>query len=108
MFDIEKSIRKRRSVRTYDKRKFDLCMREKIMEYAEGLQNPLGPKVTFRLLDKASDPKGDKLGTYGIIKGAELYIGAKIKREEYAPEALGKEKYGLPEKEEKIATSFIR
>lgn len=83
-------------------------MREKIMEYAEGLQNPLGPKVTFRLLDKASDPKGDKLGTYGIIKGAELYIGAKIKREEYAPEALGKEKYGLPEKEEKIATSFIR
>ena len=64
-------------------------MREKIMEYAEGLQNPLGPKVTFRLLDKASDPKGDKLGTYGIIKDAELYIGAKIKGEEYAPEALG-------------------
>ncbi len=89
MFDIEKSVRKRRSVRTYDKRKVDLCMREKIMEYAEGLQNPLGPKVTFRLLDKASDPKGDKLGTYGIIKGAELYVGAKIKREEYAPEALG-------------------
>ena len=89
MFDIERSIRKRRSVRTYDKRKVDLCMREKIMEYAEGLQNPLGPKVTFRLLDKASDPKGDKLGTYGIIKGAELYVGAKIKREEYAPEALG-------------------
>lgn len=89
MFDIEKSIRKRRSVRTYDKRRVDLCMREKIMEYAEGLQNPLGPKVTFRLLDKASDPKGDKLGTYGIIKGAELYVGAKIKREEYAPEALG-------------------
>ena len=89
MFDIEKSVRKRRSVRTYDKRKVDLCKREKIMEYAEGLQNPLGPKVTFRLLDKASDPKGDKLGTYGIIKGAELYVGAKIKREEYAPEALG-------------------
>ena len=89
MFDIEKSVRKRRSVRTYDKRKVDLCMREIIMEYAEGLQNPLGPKVTFRLLDKASDPKGDKLGTYGIIKGAELYVGAKIKREEYAPEALG-------------------
>ena len=74
MFDIEKSVRKRRSVRTYDKRKVDLCMREKIMEYAEGLQNPLGPKVTFRLLDKASDPKGDKLGTYGIIKGADLVI----------------------------------
>ena len=89
MFDIEKSVRKRRSVRTYDKRKVDLCKREKIMEYAEGLQNPLGPKVTFRLLDKASDPKGDKLGTYGIIKGAELYVGAKIKSEEYAPEALG-------------------
>lgn len=89
MFDIKNAIKNRRSVRTYDKRKVDLCMRKEIMEYAEGLQNPLGPKVTFRLLDKAADPKGDKLGTYGIIKGAELYVGAKIHDEKYAPEALG-------------------
>lgn len=89
MFNVEKSIKNRRSVRTYDKRKVDLCVREEIMAYAEGLENPLGPKVMFRFLDKASDPKGDKLGTYGIIKGAELYVGAKIHDEEYAPEALG-------------------
>lgn len=89
MFNIEKTVRKRRSVRTYAKRKVDLCMREEIMRYAEDLQNPLGPKVTFKFLDKAADPKGEKLGTYGIIKGAELYVGAKIHREEYAPEALG-------------------
>ena len=89
MFDKEKAIRKRRSVRTYDKKKIDLKIREEIMEYACALQNPLGPKVTFKLLDKVSDPKGDKLGTYGVIKGDELYVGSKIKREEYALEALG-------------------
>ena len=89
MFDVEKTVLKRRSVRTYDKRKVALSMREEIMAYAEALENPLGPKVTFKLLDKAADPKGDKLGTYGIIKGAELYVGAKIHDEEYAPEALG-------------------
>ena len=89
MFDIEKTIRNRRSVRTYDKRKIGLSMRQEIMEYACALHNPLGPKVTFKLLDRTSDPKADKLGTYGIIKGAELYVGAKIKKEEYALEALG-------------------
>lgn len=89
MFDVEKTVSKRRSVRTYDKRKVELSVREEIIKYAEGLENPLGPKVTFRLLDRAADPKGDKLGTYGIIKGAELYVGAKIHDEEFAPEALG-------------------
>lgn len=89
MYDIEKAIRKRRSVRTYDKRKVDLCAREEMMAYAEALQNPLGPKITFKLLDKEADPKGEKLGTYGIIKGSELYVGAKVKRHEYAFEALG-------------------
>ena len=89
MFNVENAIRKRRSVRTYDKRKVALSVREEIIKYTDALQNPLGPKVTFRLLDRAADPKGDKLGTYGIIKGAELYVGAKIHDEEYAPEALG-------------------
>lgn len=89
MFDVKNTIKKRRSVRTYDKRKVALSTREEIIKYADGLQNPLGPKVTFRLLDKAADPEGDKLGTYGIIKSAELYVGAKIHDEEYAPEALG-------------------
>lgn len=89
MFNVENAILKRRSVRTYDKRKVDLSMRKEIMAYAEDLENPLGAKVTFKFLDRAADPKGEKLGTYGIIKGAELYVGAKIHDEEYAPEALG-------------------
>lgn len=88
-FNIKETIRKRRSVRTYDKRKIDADLRTEILDYADSLSNPLGPKVTFKLLDKAADPKGDKLGTYGIIKGAELYIGSKIQRAEHAPEALG-------------------
>lgn len=89
MFDIENTIRKRRSVRTFLKQKIDADIKKEIVQYACNLHNPLGPKVEFRLIDKASDLNGDKLGTYGIIKGAELYVGAKIKREEYALEALG-------------------
>lgn len=89
MFDIEKAIRKRRSVRTFEKKKIDQNTKNEIIEYACALHNPLGPKATFRLIEKAADAKGEKLGTYGIIKGAELYVGAKIKREEYYAEALG-------------------
>ena len=89
MFNIKNAINVRRSVRTYAKRKVELSMRDEIIEYAESLQNPLGPKVTFKLLDREASSKGEKLGTYGIIKGAELYVGAKIHDEEYAPEALG-------------------
>ena len=86
---MENVVRKRYSVRTYDKRPVEKEVKEKILAYANSLQNPLGPKMKIQLIEKELAPNGEKLGTYGIIKGAKLYLGATIPNEEYAPEALG-------------------
>ncbi|MBE6039295.1 MAG: nitroreductase [Anaerofustis stercorihominis] len=88
-FSAEKTIRNRISVRTYDKKEISAEIRTQIMAFADSLQNPLGPKINFRLLDKNTSEKGEKLGTYGIIKGAKLYIGATVPEHENALEALG-------------------
>lgn len=90
-FPVNETIRKRYSVRTYEKRKVNEDLRGKILEYADSIQNPLGPKANFRFIDKSTADKGEKLGTYGVIRGAELYLGATIKNNEYAMEALGYE-----------------
>ena len=88
-FSAEETIRNRISVRTYDKKEIDAEMRKKIMDFADTLKNPLGPKINFKLLDRRTSEKGEKLGTYGIIKGASLYVGATVPEHENALEALG-------------------
>lgn len=88
-FSVMDVVRKRYSVRTFDKRPVEKEVKEKILAYADTLQNPLGPKMKIQFIEKEFAPNGEKLGTYGIIKGAELYLGATVPNEEYALEALG-------------------
>ncbi len=90
-FEVEKAVRQRYSVRTYDKRPVENEVKEKILDYANRLQNPLGPKMKIQFIEKDLAPNGEKLGTYGIIKGAKLYVVVTIPNEEYALEALGYE-----------------
>jgi len=90
MFNIEKAVRERYSVRNYDnKRILTDDIKNKITEFADGLENPLGPKIRIQWIEKSASSKGEKLGTYGIIKGASTYIGVTVPDEEYAPEAVG-------------------
>lgn len=90
MFNVEKAVRERYSVRNYDnKRILTDDIKNKITEFADGLENPLGPKIRIQWIEKSASPKGEKLGTYGIIKGASTYIGVTVPDEEYAPEAVG-------------------
>lgn len=88
--NIEQIIRKRYSVRTYEKKPVEADVRQQVMEYAETVSNPFGPKVRFKWLDKGA-PENGKLGTYGIIKGADLYIGTAVPKDPHAMEALGYE-----------------
>lgn len=90
-FSVEDAVKKRYSVRTFDKKPVEKEIREKIHAYAEKLRNPLGPKIKIQFIEKNLAPNGEKLGTYGIIKGAQLYIGITVPNEEYAPEAVGYE-----------------
>lgn len=88
-FSVSETVNKRYSVRTYDSRPVEEDIKEKLLEYANSLQNPLGPKIRFQFIEKETAPNGEKLGTYGIIKGAKLYLGATMPDEEFANEAMG-------------------
>jgi len=90
-FSIENAVRSRYSVRTFDKRSLDKELKEKILSYADRLDNPLGPGIKVQFIEKETASNGEKLGTYGIIKGAQSYLAVTMQNEEYAPEALGYE-----------------
>lgn len=88
---IEQTIKKRRSVRTYEERRLSTEDKEKLMAFADGLSNPFGAKVKFHLVEKSTASSGEKLGTYGVIKGASSYLGASVENAEFGLEALGYE-----------------
>jgi len=90
-FSVEEAVKTRYSVRTFDKRPAEKEIKEKILAYAKSLHNPLGPKMKLQFIEKNLAPNGEKLGTYGIIKGANLYVGVTIPKDEHALEALGYE-----------------
>lgn len=88
-FSVSKAIKDRYSVRTYDKKPVSDEIKEKIMSYAEKLNNPFGVKIKFKFIEKSTSASGEKLGTYGFIKGADLFIGATVPKVKCAQEALG-------------------
>lgn len=90
-FPVNETIQKRYSVRTYTTASVEDALKEKIMNYAAELQNPFGPKVQFRFIEKKTAENGEKLGTYGTIHGADLFIGSAIANDPCAAEAIGYE-----------------
>ena len=76
-FDVIKTIEERHSVRTYDaSRPVPPATVEAIVKFISSLENPLGLKgIYIRLVNRGSVPTGEKLGTYGVIKGASLFAG---------------------------------
>ncbi|ADY55735.1 nitroreductase [Syntrophobotulus glycolicus DSM 8271] len=88
-FPVENTVRRRRSVRTYDERGLSKSEKGQIDAYITGLSNPFSVDVSFRLLETSTAVNGEKLGTYGVIKGARDFIGASVADGELALEALG-------------------
>lgn len=88
-FTVENAVRARYSVRTFDSRPVEAEIREKLLDYVSALQSPLGGGMRVQFVEKETAPNGEKLGTYGIIKGAKLYLGVTIPKENYPLEALG-------------------
>jgi nitroreductase len=87
-FSVEQMVKTRYSVRTYNGTPLTDEDRTKILSYADSLSNPFGVKVTFRFLEK-DENSTEKLGTYGVIKGTKLFIGATVPDTRFALEALG-------------------
>lgn len=86
---LEGVIRRRRSVRTYEAAILTSRLKEDIQQYAEGLTTPFGVKPLFKLVEKELEPNGAKLGTYGMVKGASVFMTAAVADTAFAIEALG-------------------
>ena len=51
-FPVNETVQKRYSVRTYAPTPVEEEVKEKITAYMEKLENPLGPKARFQLIEK--------------------------------------------------------
>lgn len=74
--DYIKAIEARRSVRTYTGQPLSAETKAKIMQHASSLTNPFDAKqVEIGIIDRAeANAKGEKLGTYGTIRGARTFL----------------------------------
>lgn len=90
-FSVEEAVKKRYSVRNYHEKDVESDKRKAIEAFIDSLDNPFGNKIKFHYLDNKDIKNKEKLGTYGVIKGANQYIGSTIKLEPMALEALGYE-----------------
>ena len=90
-FSIEETVKKRYSVRNYKKQEVESNLKKEIEDFVASLENPFEKKVNFHFLESKDVENQQKLGTYGVIIGAEQYIGTTIQLEPMALEALGYE-----------------
>ncbi|WP_242953560.1 nitroreductase family protein [Clostridium merdae] len=88
-FPVEKTVRARQSIRSYQETPIPAEVISKIRSYMEELTNPFSVEVSLHLLEKNVTSNGEKLGTYGVIKGASHFIGASVAPCELGLEALG-------------------
>jgi nitroreductase len=88
---LEEIVRRRYSVRTYSKKQIPEEIRQEIAAYAETLSGPFPAKASFKLIETALEPNGAKLGTYGMIKGASVFVASTVPDVPFAVQALGYE-----------------
>ena len=82
--NISDLIKKRRSVRTFEKRNISDADRESLEKFISNVSNPYDIPVEFRLLD----PKEHGLKSK-VLKDEPLYMGAKVKKVPHFEEAFG-------------------
>lgn len=83
------AIKSRTSVRTYNNIPLDAKIKQEMINYLNEVSGPFDEVVRFSLLDLDDSLSNQKLGTYGIIKGAKNYILASTKKEPRSMEQLG-------------------
>ena len=91
-FNVENTIRRRKSVRSYEKRPLSDADRDAVLSLIDELyaeDSPFPAKIQMRLLEANAGTGTEKLGTYGVIRGAAAFIGVTVKNTEAAMEAVG-------------------
>ena len=89
--NIEKVIRTRKSIRTYDGKAIEPETKQQIISYMQSCNEGIfGNRVDFYWIDgSAGEYKDVKLGTYGIINGTKSFIIGKVKEGERNMEDFG-------------------
>ncbi len=83
-------IKKRVSMRTYEKGPMPAEQKSAIKDYFGKLTGPFEVKIRYALLEKPEQKEEDlKLGTYGVIRGASAFIAAAVEKKPYNMEQLG-------------------
>ena len=82
--NIAESIRSRRSVRSFDGKPLSNEIKEQVLHFANGADNPYGLPIRWRLLDV----KAQNLNC-PVITGAETFIAGKMQPAPHAEEAFG-------------------
>lgn len=88
---IVETIKKRCSVRTYQDKELEPDVKEMLQSYMDNLENPFGMQVKKYIIDKKLASEGEKLGTYGVIKGASTFMGISVPDKDLAHVAAGYE-----------------
>ena len=82
--NTQEIIRSRRSVRSFDGTGLRTEDAQKIMEFAEKVENPYDQPISWKILD------AKKYGLSSpVISGTDTYIAGKMRRADHAEEAFG-------------------
>ena len=82
-------MEERHSVRTFDGRPVPMEIRDRLIQAAEQTESPFGAKARAGLIEQAPGAGTPHLGTYGVIKGAALYLGIISQRHHFELEHIG-------------------
>ncbi|WP_026476876.1 nitroreductase family protein [Alkaliphilus transvaalensis] len=87
---ITEIIKNRVSVRSYSNENLSEEVKKQINSYLTSIEGPFEAETRFQMIDR-EDIKinNGKIGTYGVIKGANTYIAGMLKKGDYDLEELG-------------------
>lgn len=88
-FSVIEAIERRRSVRNFSYMPVSPEQQEQLRQFLATLWNPFNCPVEFHLLDRQAEPGAQQLGTYGVIQGAQYFVGATVGPDGPNLEALG-------------------
>lgn len=84
MENVTKYILERRSVRTFDEKEIEKDVIDKLLAFAENIENPFHVPVSFRILNAKEHGL-----TSPVVVGADLYVAGKIQHIPNANAAFG-------------------
>ena len=90
--NLEETIRKRKSIRAYDGRPISPEDKEKLLtaiELVSSEDTPFPAEMKVKILEAKKGVNTEKLGTYGVIKGADTFLCVVAKNSDTVMEAVG-------------------